>query len=59
MIIDAQIETGMPYIVYKDSANRNSNQQNLGTIHSSNLCVAPESLILTDKGYLRIGDLRD
>lgn len=37
-ILDAQMETGTPYILYKDSANRKSNQQNLGTIKSSNLC---------------------
>jgi ribonucleoside-diphosphate reductase alpha chain len=38
-ILDAQIETGTPYMLYKDSANRKSNQQNLGTIKSSNLCT--------------------
>eukprot|EP01117_Protostelium_nocturnum_P011169 TRINITY_DN4056_c0_g2_i2.p1 TRINITY_DN4056_c0_g2~~TRINITY_DN4056_c0_g2_i2.p1 ORF type:complete len:489 (-),score=171.29 TRINITY_DN4056_c0_g2_i2:27-1493(-) len=38
-IIDSQIETGTPYMLYKDSANRKSNQQNLGTIKSSNLCT--------------------
>lgn len=37
-ILDAQMETGTPYILYKDAANRKSNQQNLGTIKSSNLC---------------------
>lgn len=37
-IIKAQIETGTPYILYKDAANRKTNQQNLGTIKSSNLC---------------------
>ena len=37
-IMDAQMETGTPYLVYKDAANRKSNQQNLGTIKSSNLC---------------------
>ncbi len=37
-IIDSQIETGNPYILYKDAANGKSNQQNLGTIKSSNLC---------------------
>lgn len=37
-ILGAQIETGTPYLVYKDAANRKSNQQNLGTIKSSNLC---------------------
>mmetsp|Transcript_15763 Transcript_15763/g.33550 ORF Transcript_15763/g.33550 Transcript_15763/m.33550 type:complete len:805 (-) Transcript_15763:157-2571(-) len=38
-ILDSQIETGTPYILYKDAANRKSNQQNLGTIRSSNLCT--------------------
>jgi ribonucleoside-diphosphate reductase alpha chain len=38
-IIEAQIETGTPYILYKDSANLKSNQKNLGTIKSSNLCT--------------------
>ena len=37
-ILDSQMETGTPYIVYKDSANKKSNQKNLGTIKSSNLC---------------------
>jgi ribonucleoside-diphosphate reductase alpha chain len=38
-ILDAQIETGTPYLLYKDAANRKSNQQHLGTIKSSNLCT--------------------
>jgi len=38
-ILDAQIETGTPYLLYKDAANSKSNQQNLGTIKSSNLCT--------------------
>jgi len=37
-ILDAQMETGMPYILYKDACNRKSNQKNIGTIKSSNLC---------------------
>ena len=37
-ILDAQMETGTPYILYKDASNAKSNQQNLGTIKSSNLC---------------------
>ena len=39
MIIDSQIETGGPYILYKDSVNKKSNQQNIGIIKSSNLCT--------------------
>jgi len=38
-ILDAQMETGTPYLLYKDSANIKSNQKNLGTIKSSNLCT--------------------
>ena len=38
-IMDSQMETGTPYILYKDAANKKSNQQNLGTIKSSNLCT--------------------
>ena len=37
--MESQIETGTPYMLYKDSANRKSNQKNLGTIRSSNLCT--------------------
>jgi ribonucleotide reductase alpha subunit len=56
-ILDTQMETGTPYLLYKDPANAKSNQQNLGTIKSSNLCVAPETLILTDKGQFKIEEL--
>ena len=38
-ILESQIETGTPYILYKDQANKKSNQKNLGTIKSSNLCT--------------------
>ena len=37
-VLDSQIETGTPYLLYKDAANKKSNQKNLGTIKSSNLC---------------------
>ena len=37
-ILDAQMETGTPYLLYKDAANKKSNQKNIGTIKSSNLC---------------------
>lgn len=46
-ILESQIETGTPYIMFKDAANRKSNQQNLGTIKSSNLCT--EIIEYTDK----------
>merc|ERR1719238_2647182 len=38
-ILESQMETGTPYMLYKDACNRKSNQQNLGTIKSSNLCT--------------------
>jgi ribonucleoside-diphosphate reductase alpha subunit len=38
-VLDSQIETGTPYLLYKDAANQKSNQKNLGTIKSSNLCT--------------------
>jgi ribonucleoside-diphosphate reductase alpha chain len=56
-ILDTQMETGTPYLLYKDAANAKSNQQNLGTIKSSNLCVAPETYILTDQGQFQIHEL--
>ena len=58
-ILDSQMETGTPYILYKDAINKKSNQKNIGVIKSSNLCVAPETLILTSKGQERIEDLKD
>ena len=56
-ILDAQMETGTPYILYKDACNKKSNQKNIGTIKSSNLCVAPETTILTNKGHIEIKSL--
>ena len=53
-VLDAQMETGTPYLLYKDAANRKSNQKNLGTIKSSNLCVAGDTLVLTDRGQIPI-----
>ena len=58
-IINTQIETGLPYMLYKDAVNVKSNHKNLGTIKSSNLCVAPETKILTDKGHIQISTLKD
>lgn len=58
-IIESQIETGTPYMLYKDPSNKKSNQKNIGTIKSSNLCVAPETMILTSKGYYKIKELED
>lgn len=58
-VLESQIETGVPYIGYKDSVNKKCNQKNLGTIKSSNLCVAPETMILTSKGYYKIEKLEN
>jgi ribonucleoside-diphosphate reductase alpha chain len=58
-MMDSQIETGVPYIGFKDAVNKKCNQKNLGTIKSSNLCVAPETMILTSKGYFKIEDLKN
>jgi ribonucleoside-diphosphate reductase alpha chain len=58
-ILEAQIETGVPYLLFKDAVNRKSNQKNIGTIKSSNLCVAGDTMILTSKGYYPIKDLQD
>lgn len=58
-ILESQIETGTPYMLYKDAVNRKNNQANLGTIRSSNLCVAPETMVFTDCGYYPIQALCD
>lgn len=57
MIIESQIETGTPYMLYKDAINKKSNQKNIGTIKQSNLCVAPETLVLTSSGHVKIKDI--
>ena len=60
MILDAQIQTGTPYICYKDAANAKSNQQHLGTIQSSNLCTeimeftSPEETAVCNLGSLAL-----
>jgi len=53
-ILDSQMETGTPYLLFKDAANRKSNQQNLGVIKSSNLCVHPSTMVLTNQGHFPI-----
>jgi ribonucleotide reductase alpha subunit len=58
-VLDAQMETGTPYLCYKDTANNKSNQKNIGVIKSSNLCVAPETTVLTDRGHIRIDTLEN
>jgi ribonucleoside-diphosphate reductase alpha chain len=54
-ILDSQIETGTPYLLYKDAANAKSNQQNLGTIKSSNLCC--EIIEYSDKDETAVCNL--
>ncbi|MGN6616750.1 MAG: ribonucleoside-diphosphate reductase subunit alpha [Ilyomonas sp.] len=54
-ILQSQIETGTPYMLYKDAANRKSNQQNLGTIKSSNLCT--EIMEYTSKDEVAVCNL--
>ena len=58
-ILDSQMETGTPYLLYKDSINKKSNQKNIGVIKSSNLCVSPNTMILTSEGYFPIGTLEN
>jgi ribonucleoside-diphosphate reductase alpha chain len=58
-ILEANTEGGTPYLLNKDQINLKSNQKNLGTIKCSNLCVSPETMILTSKGYYKIGDLQN
>ena len=60
-ILESQIETGTPYILYKDAANQKSNQKNLGTIRSSNLCTeiieytSPDEVAVCNLASLSLG----
>merc|ERR1711934_1030432 len=54
-ILESQMETGTPYMLYKDAANKKSNQQNLGTIHCSNLCT--EIIEYTDADEVAVCNL--
>ena len=54
-ILDTQMETGTPYLLYKDACNKKSNQQNLGTIKSSNLCT--EIIEYSDKNETAVCNL--
>ena len=60
-ILESQIETGTPYILYKDAANKKSNQKNLGTIRSSNLCTeiieytAPDEVAVCNLASISLG----
>jgi ribonucleotide reductase alpha subunit len=57
--LESQIETGVPYILFKDNINRKSNQSNIGTVKSSNLCVHEDTKILTKDGYIKISKLEN
>ena len=54
-VLDAQVETGTPYILFKDAANSKSNQKHLGVIKSSNLCT--EIMEYTDKDEIAVCNL--
>merc|ERR1712032_1384858 len=62
-ILDAQVETGTPYILFKDHANNKSNQQNLGTIKCSNLCTeiieytAPDEIAVCNLASINLSKL--
>lgn len=58
-ILESQIETGTPYMLYKDAANNKSNQKNLGTIKSSNLCITGDQRVVTSFGYLTAKQLNE
>ena len=58
-IMETQIESGVPYIVFKDAVNYKSNQINIGVINGSNLCVSGNTYILTSTGYHKIKRLRN
>lgn len=58
-IMRSQIETGLPYIAFKDTINRANPNKHEGYIPGVNLCVAPETKILTNRGYETIGDLEN
>lgn len=59
LMMKMQFETGMPYVTFFDELNRNNPNKHIGHIPCFNLCVAPETLILTDKGHLPIFSLEN
>ena len=64
-VMESQIETGTPYILYKDAANEKSNQKNLGTIKSSNLCTeiieytSPDEVAVCNLASISLGKFVD
>lgn len=56
---ELQFESGYPYCLFEDTANADHTMGHAGRVQMSNLCVAPETLVLTDKGYKRIDTIAD
>ena len=56
-LLSNRVELGEPYVLFTDNANKNCPSQYQGRIQHSNLCVAPETLVLTDSGYVEISSL--
>ncbi len=57
LIAQIQLQSGYPYIMYKDNANKNHALNELGEIKMSNLCVTGDTELLTEKGYVKAKDL--
>jgi ribonucleoside-diphosphate reductase alpha chain len=58
-IIKSQVESGKPYVMYKDNANKRNMQDNIGVIKMSNLCMTGDQRVVTDKGYLTVKELHE
>ena len=58
-LCDMHIKSSMPYIVYRDTVNYKNNMKNIGTVEGLNLCVAPETLVLTDRGHKEIKSIEN
>lgn len=56
-IMRTQVETGLPYLAFKDTINKANPNQHDGYIPATNLCVAPETKVLTDQGQITISEL--
>lgn len=59
LLCDMNVKSGQPYVAYRDATNIKNNMMNIGTTEGLNLCVAPETLILTDKGHYPIIELNN
>lgn len=59
ILCDQNMKCSMPYIVYRDPVNMKNNMMNIGMTEGLNLCVAPETNILTDNGNIKISDFKD